>query len=885
MATVYLSSTYEDLKDYRRAAFEALRKSGHHVIAMEDYVATDQRPVHKCLQDVRQADIYVGLFAFRYGYIPPPEHENPRGLSITELEFRYADGLLKPCLTFVVKDTTPWPRSYDDARTAEDKGAQIEALRQYLLQEKLASSFSTPDELSTLVLAAVSKHLKDKNKPEFFSIKSNAIEWPEGKSPYPGLEWFDHEYASLYCGRDREIDAVVAKMCEPNNRFLIISGTSGSGKSSLVGAGVWRAVVHEERLPGSRNWRWCRMQPGDGESTPFQGLAWGLKQSFTKISERPDVLAHQMAENSQTLPEILKKYLDGDKELVLCVDQLEEVFTRNFKNEDISKFLDQLIATSQDTTARLRVLTTVRSDFLPQLEDVESVLQLLNAGSTYHLGPISPLALAEMITKPARTTGYEFEPGLVEDMLREAALEPGNLPLVAYTLKQLFERREGQVFTQQAYQSIGGVAGAVGTKGDQVVEQLGRKTIDSFDRVFAELVHIEREGPPTRKRAVLSVFNHDDAATELIKALTGPDCRILITGRNEQGATVEVAHEKLFSAWPRLRNWVEQSKRDLREIDHAREEACRWQERGERAEELWPISRATEVLNVLTRFGKSPSPELQRFLSPQAVLIEQLEQDNLTHKQRAIIGWKLSQFGDTRSGVGVGPNGLPDIAWIEIPGGPITLEGVQHTFMVQPFRLAKYPVTNFQFQAFVDDGGYDTEDWWKGINRQEAKPAKWSEGNCPREMVSWEEAIAFCRWLSARTGTHIRLPTEWEWQQAATGGELTNTYPWGKGWDPSRCNSLESELGRTTPVGIYPNGATRQGIMDLTGNVREWCLNTHQEPEKPEAVRVGSSTKNRSLRGSSWLGRGKSLQTSTRDHNDPGYRYMDIGFRLSQDIQ
>ena len=128
-------------EDYRGAVFEALRKGGYEVLAMEDYVATDRRPVDKCLADVAGADLYVGLFAFRYGYVPPPEHNNPKGLSITELEFRHADELRKPCLTFVVNDTTPWPRSFDDARTGEDKGDRVNRLRQHLLTEKIGQFF------------------------------------------------------------------------------------------------------------------------------------------------------------------------------------------------------------------------------------------------------------------------------------------------------------------------------------------------------------------------------------------------------------------------------------------------------------------------------------------------------------------------------------------------------------------------------------------------------------------------------------------------------------------------------------------------------------------------------------------------------------------------
>lgn len=97
MTTIYLSSTYEDLKEYREVVYKALRQSGHHVIAMEDYVVADQRPVDKCLADVKDVDIYVGIFAFCYGYVPPESHGNPKKLSIAELEFRQAEDLAKPC--------------------------------------------------------------------------------------------------------------------------------------------------------------------------------------------------------------------------------------------------------------------------------------------------------------------------------------------------------------------------------------------------------------------------------------------------------------------------------------------------------------------------------------------------------------------------------------------------------------------------------------------------------------------------------------------------------------------------------------------------------------------------------------------------------------------
>jgi formylglycine-generating enzyme required for sulfatase activity len=163
-------------------------------------------------------------------------------------------------------------------------------------------------------------------------------------------------------------------------------------------------------------------------------------------------------------------------------------------------------------------------------------------------------------------------------------------------------------------------------------------------------------------------------------------------------------------------------------------------------------------------------------------------------------------------------------------------------------------------------------------------PASWSEANCPRETVSWYEAVAFCRWLSHRTDSRIRLPTEWEWQQAATGGDPTYEYPWGKEWDTTRCNSIESRLNRTTPVGIYPSGATPQGVTDMAGNVWEWSLNTYDDPEKPDSVGIDDLNASRVIRGGSWFNRPEVLRSSNRSGDSTDFRFDFIGFRLAQDI-
>ena len=121
--------------------------------------------------------------------------------------------------------------------------------------------------------------------------KIDRIDWPQNQSPYPGLMWFNDEYASLFFGRDREVEAVLAKMCQPQGRFLVISGASGAGKSSLVAAGLWQALVKRGQLPGSRRWKWKRMTPGAGRWGPSATLAIGLQEAFPQLTDAIEELA------------------------------------------------------------------------------------------------------------------------------------------------------------------------------------------------------------------------------------------------------------------------------------------------------------------------------------------------------------------------------------------------------------------------------------------------------------------------------------------------------------------------------------------------------------------------------------------------------------------
>ena len=889
-------ATYPEKKSFVDAAVAAVIRAGCVPFDMKYFTARDEKPAQYCIDQVRGCDVYVGIIGLRYG---SPVRDRPE-VSYTELEFEAASlAPAKTRLIFLLVPNASVP--LDQFADVEYGKCQKEFRKRLTDARVMCTLFSDFHELEKLIYQALVEEFPvapgARQKPE-------RIDWPEGKSPYPGLLWFKEDYAPLFFGRDREVKELIGKISEPGGRALLVIGASGSGKSSLVAAGVWQGVIKEGRLPGSANWIWHRIQPSDGETTPFDALALGLKHAL-QLSARP-----QFTATGTTLQGLLSKHLSEGQEIILFVDQLEELFTREFKAPDIQAFLEQLIGVAQDKANRLRVVAAMRSEYIGKLEGFNATLTILNSDYTYHVGPVSPRALQDMIEKPAQSTGYTFGDGLVERMLQDAGQEPGNLPLVAYALKQLFEKREDRTFTVEAYKAMGGemvvangekpqpngVVGAIGTKANEVLSGLAKEVQGAFDAVFAELVHLERERPPTRRRARFSQFSSDQAAVQLIEALAGQDCRVLVTSESEQETIVEVAHEKLFAAWPKLKEWIDKSGEALRLIEHAEEEARRWRDRGDNPQELWLGSRAKEVLAALQRFGKHPSPLLSRFVRPQHLLIGQLLNPALSHELRGLCGRMLNEFGDPRAGVGLRPDGLPDILWIEIPDGKITLEEVDHVFQVKSFKIAKYMVTNAQFDAFLNaKDGYRNKDWWTNIKQNDkAAQPRWQDANAPRETVSWYEAVAFCRWLSAKTEISIRLPTEWEWQQAATGGDPKRDYPWEGGWDASRCNCVESRLNQTTAVGMYPQGATRQGVLDMAGNLREWCLNRYQEPNQPEAVSINKAARERAIRGGSlninpedlhtslWS---EDLRASLRDKYPPDSRHLIIGFRLAQDVE
>ncbi len=206
-------------------------------------------------------------------------------------------------------------------------------------------------------------------------------------------------------------------------------------------------------------------------------------------------------------------------------------------------------------------------------------------------------------------------------------------------------------------------------------------------------------------------------------------------------------------------------------------------------------------------------------------------------------------------------------------------------------------MTWIQFQVFVNDpDGYGSAKWWEGLEKRSTAPedAQWSIANHPREKVDWDEAVAFGRWLTVRLraagmlsgSEEARLPTEEEWERAAR-GPAGRQYPWGDGYHSGQANINETwehaevgelNLGRTSAVGMYADGATPapEGVHDMAGNVWEWCLNEYHQPDR---IQVGG-TAARVVRGGSWYNGHDYARASFRDRPYPGHRFTIFGFRL-----
>ncbi|MEW5987799.1 MAG: BTAD domain-containing putative transcriptional regulator [Chloroflexota bacterium] len=403
--------------------------------------------------------------------------------------------------------------------------------------------------------------------------------------PYRGLLAFGEADAPLFYGREWFTDRLVEAVRQRSLAALI--GASGSGKSSIVYAGLIPRL-RQEKVDDSRPaWAIATFRPGN---QPFESLAASLAPYWSPNGGEQTSLANRLAESlrtgeaSQALVAALR---EQGRHLLLVADQFEELYTL-CPAEHRVPFLQTLFAAVSPPRSRngqsaerppISLLLTLRADFLGQALAHRPFADALQEADL-KLGPMTRLELERAIENPARKAGVRFEPGLVERILDDVGDNQGNLPLLEFALTLLWEEQEGGWLTHKGYEKIGRVEGALARHADKVYQGMTAVERAHIQRIFLQMVRPGEGTEDTRRLATRQEMGDQD--WRLAQQLA--DARLVVTGRDPGGReTVEVVHEALIRHWDELRGWIEQDR-----------EFLLWRQRLRAALQQWETSRRDE---------------------------------------------------------------------------------------------------------------------------------------------------------------------------------------------------------------------------------------------------------------------------------------------------
>jgi WD40 repeat protein len=349
-------------------------------------------------------------------------------------------------------------------------------------------------------------------------------------SPYRGLASYRPEDAARFFGRERLVEELLSRL--DGSRFVAVVGASGSGKSSLLQAGLLPAAVR-------RGWRPVAFAPGTHPLAAYRSRSTG-----------PDELGEL-------------------GELLVVVDQFEEVFTLCGDEDERWRFVDLLLAAATDPQRRTRVALGVRADFYADCARSPRLAAALT-GTTVPVGPLGDQALRQAVVGPARLAGLTVERALVVRVLADAAGQPGALPLVSHALLETWRQRQGPILTVAGYEAAGGVSGAIARTAERVHHQLDARQRLAARQVLVRLTTLGEGSEDTRRRVDRAEldFQHADVVVDRLA-----QARLLVV----DDQTVEIAHEALIGAWPRLRGWLTEDREALRIHRQLTEAAAVWE--------------------------------------------------------------------------------------------------------------------------------------------------------------------------------------------------------------------------------------------------------------------------------------------------------------------
>jgi WD40 repeat protein/energy-coupling factor transporter ATP-binding protein EcfA2 len=403
---------------------------------------------------------------------------------------------------------------------------------------------------------------------------TDAFDWDSRRSPYPGLDHFDAKDAAVYFGRKDDIaellNSVRMTINQGASRFIAVIGPSGSGKSSLVRAGL---IPRLQRL--SHQWFVLpAMRPYDD---PADQLIESLVYAHRELEEDPDTdrLKRQILEEpgdlSQALSDLRRNMHDRSLRILLFIDQFEEIVTQTTATQG-EQFLKLLHDALVDPKSRLVTIVTLRSEFVTPVLKESNLSNLVQ--ETVLLGSIERSRLPEIIEGPSKRAGLEFETGLVGRMVEDTRGGDA-LPLLAYTLEQLYHRGGGDgLLTMQEYEALGGVSGALQHRAETTFQMVsGQYGEETVLQALLELVTIDAKNEPMRRRVPRRKLS------EIQNQCLQPFVEARLLKADEVGgmAVVEVAHEALIREWPKLEETISQNIEGLKLQRQLSSTAADWQ--------------------------------------------------------------------------------------------------------------------------------------------------------------------------------------------------------------------------------------------------------------------------------------------------------------------
>jgi tetratricopeptide (TPR) repeat protein len=447
----------------------------------------------------------------------------------------------------------------------------------------------------------------------------------DDKCPYLGLNAFQESDKEKFFGRQRGIELLLKKI--KTNRILFVDGPSGSGKSSLVLAGLIPALK-QDILPGSGGWRYFpAIVPG---ANPLKNLAKALAESQHRPADWIAEQAEAMEHNPKQLLAIVSSF--GPEPAVLVVDQFEEAFTLCLNDAWRGAFIDNLLSLAQPSDTRHQVILTLRSDYNSYLAQYPPLMKRFEAAQVQVM-PLTASDLRAAIEEPAKRIDLRFQEGVVDALVRDILGEPEGLPLLQFTLLRLWKTREDKRnrITLAQYRKLGGARRALALTADDFYHSLTNAKRITLERIMLRLALPSGNAEVLRNsvRRETLYFEDPSRVDEVIDALADAGLVRITKGDTRADDKIEIAHEALVRHWPMLVEWIEKRRASMRQRLRLTVAAEQWFAHGKDEGGLLGGSLLTEALQ------QEDLNDLEKeFVRASQVLAERLEQEKEAARER-----------------------------------------------------------------------------------------------------------------------------------------------------------------------------------------------------------------------------------------------------------